>query len=352
MPAEKINKMMKHKLLIVGILSLFLSFICLFVFNNFSIFALFLILFIILLIYNFIKVARKLYDAVGTRLMLFVTIFVIFLFFLLLIVLISGSFGILQEESISKLIFSSTWKPFSGEFGLFAVIIDTLIVTAISMLIAIPISVLSAIYIAEYAPKKFRNIVRPFIDVLAGVPSVVFGLCALLVFVPVVRDTVAPFFGYNIGSGFGLFTASLILAIMVFPIIISLCVESFSSVPTALKEASLSLGATKWETIKKVIFRASGPGVLAAIFLGFGRAFGETIAVSMVIGNQEIIPSSIFGTGQTLASLIASNYTEVSSIPILASALIFVALILFVVVLFFNLLGYFVLHRTSRRWKY
>ena len=346
------NGVLKYKLLIFGIISLFLSFIFLFIFNNFILFALFLILFIILLVYNFIKITRELYDALGTRLMLFVTASVIFLFFLLLAVLINGSINILRDQSLSELILSSTWKPFSGEFGLFAVIIDTLIVTAISMLIAIPISLLSAIYIAEYAPKKFKNIIRPFIDVLAGVPSVVFGLCALLVFVPLIRDDIAPFFGSTISSGFGLFTASLILAIMVFPIIISLCLESFNSVPVALKEASLSLGATKWETVKKVIFRASGPGVLAAIFLGFGRAFGETIAVSMVIGNQELIPKSLFGPGQTLASLIASNYTEVSSIPILASALIFVALILFVVVLIFNLLGYLVLRRASKRWAY
>ena len=352
MPNNNIRNVFKHKLLIVGILSLFLSFIFLFIFNDLFLFALFLILFIILLIYNFVKVTRKLYDTLGTRLMLFVTASMIFLFFLLLIILINGSIDILQDQSLSELILSSTWKPFSGEFGLFAVIIDTLIVTAVSMLIAIPISVLSAIYIAEYAPKKFRKIIRPFIDVLAGVPSVVFGLCALLVFVPLVRDDIAPFFGNTISSGFGLFTASLILSIMVFPIIISLCVESFNAVPIALKEASLSLGATKWETVKKVIFRASGPGILAAIFLGFGRAFGETIAVAMVIGNQELIPKSLFGPGQTLASLIASNYTEVSSIPILASALIFVALILFVVVLIFNLLGYLVLRRASKRWKY
>lgn len=352
MPPRTIRGMLKNKLVLVGILSLFLSFIFLFLFSNFFLFALFLIIFIILLVYNFIKVSRKLYDALGTRLMFFATVSVIFLFFLLLLILINGSINILSDQSLYDLIFSSTWKPFSGKFGLFAVIVDTLIVTAISMVIAVPISLLSAIYIAEYAPKKFRNIVRPFIDVLAGVPSVVFGLCALLVFVPLIRDDIAPFFGSNISSGFSLFTASLILSIMVFPIIISLCLESFNSVPIALKEASLSLGATKWETVKKVIFRAAGPGVLAAIFLGFGRAFGETIAVSMVIGNQELIPKSLFGPGQTLASLIASNYTEVSSIPILASALIFVALILFVVVLIFNLLGYLVLQRASKRWKY
>jgi phosphate transport system permease protein len=352
MSIRSISAVLKNKLLIASIISLILSFIFVFIFNNVLLFASFLIILIFLLAYNFIKITRKLYDALGTRLMLFITASVIFLFFLLLIVLINGSIDILRDQSLSELILSSTWKPFSGEFGLFAVIIDTLIVTAISMLIAIPISLLSAIYIAEYAPKKFKNIIRPFIDVLAGVPSVVFGLCALLVFVPLIRDDIAPFFGITISSGFSLFTASLILAIMVFPIIISLCVESFNSVPIELKEASLSLGATKWETVKKVIFRASGPGVLAAIFLGFGRAFGETIAVSMVIGNQELIPKSLFGPGQTLASLIASNYTEVSSIPILASALIFVALILFIVVLIFNLLGYLVLRSASKRWKY
>ncbi|MCU0849963.1 MAG: phosphate ABC transporter permease subunit PstC [Candidatus Thermoplasmatota archaeon] len=352
MSPSTLNDLFKNKVVLGGIVSLLLSILSLFVLNNLVFFVVFLVIFIILLLFNFIKITRKLYDTLGSRLMLFVTASIIFLFFLLLIILIQGSLRILSEESLPSLLFSSTWKPFSGEFGLFAVIIDTLIVTAISMLIAVPISLLSAIYIAEYAPKKFKNIVRPFIDVLAGVPSVVFGLCALLVFVPIVRDDIAPFFGSNISSGFSLFTAALILAIMVFPIIISLCLESFNSIPIALKEASLSVGATKWETVKKVIFRASGPGILAAIFLGFGRAFGETIAVSMVIGNQELIPSSLFGPGQTLASLIASNYTEVSSIPILASALIFVALLLFIVVLIFNLLGYLVLRRASKRWKY
>lgn len=352
MSPKPLNDLFKNKIVLGGIVSLLLSILSLFVLNNLVFFVVFLVIFIILLLCNFIKITRKLYDTLGSRLMLFVTASIIFLFFLLLIILIQGSLRILSEESLPNLLFSSTWKPFSGEFGLFAVIIDTLIVTAISMLIAVPISLLSAIYIAEYAPKKFKNIVRPFIDVLAGVPSVVFGLCALLVFVPIVRDDIAPFFGSNISSGFSLFTAALILSIMVFPIIISLCLESFNSIPIALKEASLSVGATKWETVKKVIFRASGPGILAAIFLGFGRAFGETIAVSMVIGNQELIPSSLFGPGQTLASLIASNYTEVSSIPILASALIFVALLLFIVVLIFNLLGYLVLRRASKRWKY
>jgi len=296
--------------------------------------------------------SRKLRDLIGSKLMLVITIFVAFLFFLILFTLITGSIYIVGDQSITELLFSSTWKPRSGEFGLFGVIIGTIIVTSISMIISVPISLLTAVYIVEYAPKKVRQIIRPFIDVLAGVPSVVYGLCAFIVFVPLVRDVVAPFFGESNSSGFSIFTASLILSIMVFPIIISLCVESFNAIPIELKEASLSVGATKWETVKKVIFRASGPGIISAFLLGFGRAFGETIAVSMVIGNQEKIPSSLFGQGQTLASIIAQNYIDVMSLPRLESALIFVGLILFVVVLIFNILGYLVLRRARSRWNY
>jgi phosphate transport system permease protein len=351
----KLNKaatVIRKRSFLTALLIFLLSLISLFLLNNVIFFLVLLIVSLIIILLDFIKISRRLFDLLGTRLMLAITLFTLAIFIFLIAILIDGSLLVLKETSLADILFSSTWKPFSGQFGLFAVIIDTLIVTAISMLIAVPISLLTAIYISEYAPSRFRNTIRPFIDVLAGVPSVVFGLCALLVFVPVVRDTIAPTFGIYTSSGFSLFTASLILSIMVFPIIISLTVESFTAIPIALKEASLSVGATKWETVKKVMFRASGPGILSAIFLGFGRAFGETIAVSMVIGNQELIPSSLFGPGQTLASLIANNYTEVSSIPLLASALIFVALILFAVVLIFNLLAFLTLRHTSKRWKY
>jgi len=349
---NKASTVIRKKSFFSALLILILSLLSLLVFHNSLLFFVLIIIAVILIFLDFIVISRKLFDTIGTKVILSITLFIVVLFFFLFIVLLNGSFFLLEHQSLSNLLFSSTWKPFSNKFGLFAVIIDTLLVTAISLVIAIPISLFTAIYITEYAPAKVRSTIRPFIDVLAGVPSVVFGLCALLVFVPVVRDVIAPFFGVNISSGFCIFTASLILSIMVFPIIISLCIESFSSVPIALKEASLSLGATKWETVKKVLFRASGPGVLSAIFLGFGRAFGETIAVAMVIGNQELIPSTLFGPGQTLASLIANNYVEISSIPLLESALIFVALILFAVVLLFNIGAYIIMKKASKRWKY
>jgi phosphate transport system permease protein len=294
---------------------------------------------------------RKLRDFIGTKLMLMGTLFISVLFFLILILLLFRSSLVLESHSITDVLFSSIWNPDAGDFGLAAVIIDTILVTGIALVIAIPISLLSAIYIVEYAPLRIRRIIRPFVDVLAGVPSVVYGLCAFIFLVPFVRDVVAPWFGAQ-STGLSIFTASLILSVMVFPIIISLCIESFDAIPIALKEASLSVGATKWETVKKVVLRASAPSVIAAILLGFGRAFGETIAVNMVIGGMPRLPSSLFNPGETLASLIASKYGELMSIPIYESALMLVALILFIVVLLFYLLGFLILRRAKKRWNY
>ena len=293
---------------------------------------------------------RKWRDVIDTKLMLLSLLFVSFLFFFIVFLLLFKSSLVLEASSLIDILFSSTWNPDTGDFGLSAIIIGTILVTGFALLIAIPISLLSAIYIAEYAPVKIRRLLRPFLDVLAGVPSVVYGLCSFLLLVPLVKDVVAPWFGIS-STGLCIFTASITLAIMVFPIIISLCVESFSAIPLELKEASLSIGATKWETVKKVVFRASGPNIFAAILLGFGRAFGETIAVNMVVGGIPRIPASIFSPGETLASLIASKYGELMSIPLYESALMLVALILFLVVLLFNILGVLVLRKAKKRWN-
>jgi len=294
---------------------------------------------------------RQIRDIIGIKLMLIATIFASLLFFLILFTLLSKSLLILETNSITEILFSSFWNPSRGQFGLFPIIIGTVIVTGLSLIIAVPISLLCAVYIVEFAPKKIRQVIRPFIDLLAGVPSVVYGLCAFLFLVPLVRDVIAPWFGVD-STGFCVFTASLILSVMVFPIIISMCVESFSAIPVELKEASLSVGATKWETVKKVTFRASAPTIISAVLLGFGRAFGETIAVNMVIGGKAMIPSTLFDPGETLASRIASAYSEMMSIPKYESALLFMALILFVVVLIFNLLGVFILRRAKKRCSY
>ena len=349
------NRQFKNLLtfMIFLILLIIIFLISLLIFTNISITVLFVViipfLFFIKVLFAFITGNRKFRDFLGTKFMLIVTVFVSILFFLIFLTLIIKSGLILENYSITDLLFSSNWNPGRGEFGLFAIIIGTLLVTLFALVIAIPISLLSAVYITEYAPKHVRRVIRPFLDVLAGVPSVVYGLCSFLFLVPLVRDVIAPAFGVE-STGLCLFSASVTLAVMVFPIIISLCVEAFSAIPLELKEASLCLGSTKWETVKKVIFRASAPSIISAVLLGFGRAFGETIAVTMVCGGLPKIPSSIFGPVQTLPSLMASSYGELMSVPIRESALMFVALILFIVVLVFNLLGFLVLRRAKKRW--
>ncbi|MEM0492551.1 MAG: phosphate ABC transporter permease subunit PstC [Candidatus Thermoplasmatota archaeon] len=294
---------------------------------------------------------RFIRDSVTTKLMGVITLSIVIIFFVILFFLIWRSSLLLGEYSITEILLSSRWSPKRGEFGLYPIMIGTILVTGIALLIAVPISILSAVYISEYAPLRLRHIVRPFIDLLSGVPSVVYGLCAFLFLVPIVKDYIAPLFGVQ-STGLCIFTASVTLAVMVLPIIISLCVEAFTAVPLPLREASLSVGATRWETVKKVIFRASAPSIISAILLGFGRAFGETIAVNMVVGGISRVPSSLFDPSQTFASKIISDYSELSSIPIRESALLFMALLLLIVVVVFNILSKILLYKTQKRWSY
>jgi len=347
------------KLFLFILIVFFITFLIVLFFINIYVFlsiyvpllAVLIIIFLIFLLsFKTLFVSRKKKDFIGTNTMLLITVLFITFFFILFGYILVKSVFILQTYSLSEILLSSDWNPEYNKFGLYPIIIVTIIVTGIALLIAVPISIFSAIYITEYAPRKIRKTIRPFIDVLAGVPSVVYGLAAFLFLVPLVKDFIAPFFGVE-STGSCIFTAAITLAVMVFPIIISLCIESFDAIPISLREASLSIGATRWETVKKVLFRASAPNLISAVLLGFGRAFGETIAVSMVIGGIPRIPATIFGPGQTLASLIVSAYSEMMSVPLYESALMMVTLILFIVVLIFNVLGFIILRRTKRKWK-
>jgi phosphate transport system permease protein len=294
---------------------------------------------------------RSIRDFIGTKLMLIITLIISLLFFIIFFTLLLRSIPLFSETGLTEVLFSTNWNPGKGSFGLAGIVIGTMLVTGISLLIAIPISILCSVFVSEYINEKIRHVLRPFFDVLAGVPSVVFGLSAFIVLVPFTRDFLAPSFGVE-STGLCVLTASLILAVMVFPIIISLCIESFGAIPIELKEAALSVGATKWEMVKKVIFKASSPNIISAVLLGFGRAFGETIAVNMVVGGVPKIPGSLFDPAQTLASLIASAYGEMMSVPLYESALMFVALLLFIVVVTFNILGAVVLKISKRRYSY
>jgi len=294
---------------------------------------------------------RSIFDKAIKHLMVII-IFLIFIFFAaVFIMLIQRSQLILSRFTIWELLFSSEWDPDKGLYGFLPAVTGTFFVTVFSLLIAVPISILSAIYISEYMPSTVKSYFQAFIDVLAGIPSVVFGLCALLILVPFTRDVIAPLFGVKT-TGMCVFTAALVLAAMVFPVIISITVESLGILPVGLKEQFLSLGATKWQLIEMVLFRAAGPGIISGIILGFGRAFGETMAVVMVIGNKNILIPSLFSPGQTLPGIIVGSFNEMMSVPEHQSALIFVSLILFIIVLFFNILANIIKNKLKSRWRY
>jgi len=257
------------------------------------------------------------------------------------------SVPILQKKSILHLLLSSNWHPLKGEFGFYPFIIGTLEVTGIAMVLAIPVCLLSAIYLSEYAHYRFREIARVTVDIMAAIPSVIYGLWGVIVLVPFVcalgkmLDT--PTTGYSLLAG------GMILAIMASPVIISVSLEVLRTVPIQAREAALALGTTKWEAIKHVVLRSTLRGIFSAIILGFARAFGETIAVLMIVGNVPKVPKSIFDPAYPLPALLANNYGEMMSIPLYNSALLLSALILLLVVSVFNVTAQLALMRIERR---
>jgi phosphate transport system permease protein len=265
---------------------------------------------------------------------------------------------ILMTRPLAELLFSTTWRPLKGAFGFYPFIMGTLWVTAVAMIVAVPPSVLTAIYLAEYAPIRVRTVTKPLIELLSGIPSVVYGVWGMLTMVPFVEHYVAPALSRWLGfipifrsenpTGFGVLAGGLVLAVMIFPIIIAVAEDVIRAVPQGLREASLALGATRWQMIKGVVLRRAWSGVTAAVVLGFSRAFGETMAVLMVVGNVPQIPRSIFDAAYPLTALIANNYGEMMSIPLYDAALLGAALILLMIVLVFNLVSRLVLVRLVR----
>lgn len=255
---------------------------------------------------------------------------------------------LLKSESIFDLLLSREWKPLSGKFGFFPFIISSLWVTIFSLLIAGPVCLLSAIHLTQYAKKTVLKIMRPVIDILAGIPSVIYGVWGVIVIVPFIAKQSDRLLGRQI-SGYSILSGSIVLAIMIIPFILNILLEVFRAIPDELQEASLSLGASKWQTVKFVLIKKAFPGIISAMGLGLSRAFGETIAVLMVVGNVISIPRGVLQPGYPLPALIANNYGEMLSIPMYDSALMCAALILFVIVLLFNLASRFLIIRYEKR---
>ncbi|MBO4282184.1 MAG: phosphate ABC transporter permease subunit PstC [Bacteroidales bacterium] len=287
-------------------------------------------------------------DKAAHTVMLCMSLFAILLVMLMAAGLYLKSHPVLEAHSLWKLLFSSEWRPMKGEFGFLPFIMGTLWVTLLAILLALPVSLLTALFLTEYAKPFVKRMVFPALDILAALPSVIYGVWGVLVIVPIISKHIAPHF-MDFSSGYTVLAAGVVLGVMVIPLLVSLFIEVFSNVPVELREASWALGATKWQTTRKVVLRKTFTGVIAAVVLAVSRAMGETIAVLMVCGCVTGIPQGALDACYPIPALIANNYGEMLSMPYYEAALMFAALILFVVVLLFNLLSRMVLYRIEKK---
>lgn len=237
--------------------------------------------------------------------------------------IVSEAIPAFQSYGFFHFLTGSTWAPNEGQFGVFPMIIGSIFVTLLSLVIAVPLSLLCAIFIEEIAPDKIKLLLKPVIQTLSGIPSVVYGFFGLTLLVPVVRQH----FG---GTGFSVFTAALILSVMILPTIISVSQDAIKAVPGEYREAALGLGSTHWQTIRHIIFPSALPGIITAVILGIGRAIGETLAVIMVAGNVAQIPGSIFAPVRTLTTNIALEMGYATNLHY--NALFGTAVVLFIII--------------------
>jgi phosphate transport system permease protein len=246
-----------------------------------------------------------------------------------------------------KFFFTQAWDPVSGQFGALPFIYGTLVSSLLGLLIAVPLAIGVAIFLTEMCPKLLRGPLSFLTELLAAIPSVVYGLWAVFILVPLLREHVNPVLAKLLGwtgffggpnYGIGMLAAGVILAIMILPVISSLTREVMTSVPHSQREAVLALGATRWEMIRMGVLRNARIGIVGAIILGLGRALGETMAVTMVIGNRPEIAKSLFAPGYSMASVIANEFSEASD-DLYLSALVEIGLALFLVTIVVNALA-------------
>lgn len=253
----------------------------------------------------------------------------------------------LKNTSWWSFVFESRWDPVQDIYGALPVVFGTVVSSLLALALAFPLSLSVALFLVEIAPPSIKKTIGFLIEMLAAIPSVVFGLWGIFVLVPFLRKSIQPVLIDHLGFlplfegpafGVGMFAAALILAIMILPTISSLAKEVFQAIPTHQREAALALGATRWEMIKLAVLGSSRGGLFVAMILGLGRALGETMAVTMVIGNRSQITASLFAPAQTMASVIANEYAEATS-DIHLSSLALVGLTLFGVTFLTNALA-------------
>ncbi|MBZ5570881.1 MAG: phosphate ABC transporter permease subunit PstC [Acidobacteriia bacterium] len=255
-----------------------------------------------------------------------------------------------------KFFFQSDWDPVNEQFGAWPFVYGTVVSSILALILAVPLAVGVATFITEMCPRRLKGILAFTTELLAAIPSVIYGLWAIFVLVPLLRMYVEPFLARYFGwtglfegtpYGIGMLAAGIILAIMVVPIISSITREVMTAVPQQQREAVLALGATRWEMIRTGVLRNARAGILGAIILGLGRALGETMAVTMVIGNRAEIARSLFAPGYTMASVIANEFSEATG-DVYLSALVEVGLALFLVTIIVNILAQILVWSVTR----
>jgi phosphate transport system permease protein len=305
--------------------------------------------------------ARKAKDRWSRNLFYVLAAFPLILVAVIILVLFFRSIPILRSSPVWDLIAGRTWLPSEGKFGFLPFIVGTFWVTIVAAILAVPPCLLAAIYLTEYARPALRSFMKPLIDLLAAIPSVVYGVWGVVAIVPVVQVInhsvgpvlgLIPIFNSSNPTGYSILAGSIVLAVMIAPFIIAVTYEVLAAVPFGSREASLAIGATRWQTLKFAVFPQARPGIIAGVVLGASRALGETMAVIMVVGNVVQVPHSIFDAAYPLPALIANNYGEMLTIPLYDAALLTAALILLVIVLIFNVLSTLALrHIIGRSWS-
>lgn len=267
-----------------------------------------------------------------------------FVLVLLLPVFIGGSLIIkswpmLDPTTLLSVLTGSEWLPGQGKFGLLPFITSSVLTALVGMVVMVPLCLAASIYITQFAPRWIQRVLKSAIDILAGIPSVIFGLWGVLFIVPMVADWAKAAGADNV-SGYSILAGAVVMSFSVLPFVLNMLIELFNSVAMELKEAALSLGTTHWQAVRDVVIRQIKPGITAAFTLGISKAFGETIAVLMVVGNVVQMPTGLFSAGYPLPALLANNYGEMMSIPMYDSALMLSALLLLVIVVIFNWLAH------------
>jgi phosphate transport system permease protein len=246
---------------------------------------------------------------------------------LIALFIINEGLPFIFRYGVNDFLFSSQWEPGAGKFGIFPMIAASLWVTLGAMIVGAPLGVAGAVFLSEFVPKSVMRVIKPTIELLAAIPSVVYGFIGVMVLAPLIRT-------YLGGPGLSLFAASIILGIMILPTVISISIDSIQAVPQSFREGSLALGATTWQTIHMVTVRAARSGILASIILGMGRAVGETMAVIMVAGNAVKIPSSALDSVRSLTANIALEMSYATGLH--RQALFATGVVLFVVIIILN----------------